>query len=162
MAWNIGLLCVKVSAGATDQIIPDVFYETESGLYFEDASSVMMDTALAVAHTGEWLLIIDVQGRFIRDDAYPRELARNYKVKTFWISEEMIYRDYSNQAEHTEIKKEYKGAKEGEEYLEKHKIKPADKWGETIIFQIIEKEIFGNDEVKHSLMELRYAKYELD
>ncbi len=62
------------------------------------------------------------------------------------------------------LKKELKGAKEGLDYLDSNGIKAIDEWGETVIFQIIEKEIFGNvkEDYGSSLMGLKYAKYELD
>lgn len=165
MAWNIGLLCIKVDKKQVDEIIPDVFYKSSDGLVFEEVASVSMGKSLGVGFYGNWILIVDSQGRFISDDRFPQELSKKYKVKSFWISESLIYRDYNFAFfKKGGIKSEYISKEGGITYLDSMRIKPIDEWGETMIFQIIEKEIFEVSKGSYgtSLMDLKFDKYELD
>lgn len=60
---------------------------------------------------------------------------KKFKVKTFWISESLIYRDYHfGIFKKGGIKKEVNGIEEGLKYLSSKGIKAKDEWGETIIF----------------------------
>lgn len=164
MAWNIGLLCVKADLVEVDTIL-DVFYKSEEGLFFEDVTSASMAPAIGVGYAGPWIIIVDTEGRFIEDAGFPLQLSKKYKVKTFWISESLLYRDYHfNFLRKGGLKTELIGKDEGLKYLDSKGIKARDEWGETIIFQIIENEIFGkrSEEYGTSLMDLKYAKYELD
>ncbi|AOZ92565.1 hypothetical protein [Paenibacillus crassostreae] len=164
MAWNIGLLCIKAGIDEVDSIL-DIFYKSKEGLHFEEVTSVSMGSALGVGQTQSWILIVDTEGRFIEDLSFPLKLSKKYKVKTFWISESLIYRDYFFSIfKKGGLKTELKGLNEGLNYLNSKGIRALDEWGETIIFQIIEKEIFGNKKGNNgtSLMELKFSKYELD
>lgn len=164
MAWDIGLLCIKAGMDQVDSIL-DIFYKSKEGLHFEEVTSVLMGSALGVGDTQSWILIVDTEGRFIEDLSYPLKLSKKYKVKTFWISESLIYRDYFFSIfKKGGLKTELKGVNEGLKYLNSKGIRALDEWGETIIFQIIEKEIFGNEMGANgtSLMKLKYSKYELD
>ena len=83
----------------------------------------------------------------------------------FRVSESLIYRDYTfGFWKKGGIKKEYKGKQEGNVYLQSKGIKPVDEWGETIIFQIIDKEIFETttEDYGTSLMDMKFDKYDLD
>lgn len=163
MAWNIGLLCIKTGLNKVDDIL-DVFHKTEEGLHFEDVTSVLMEDSLGVGETQPWIIIVDTQGRFINDVNFPLPLSKQYKVKTFWISERLIYRDYYfNFLKKGGLKSEVTGIAEGLKYLNSKGIQTIDEWGETIIFQIIENEIFNRKITKHgtSLMDIKYLKYEL-
>jgi len=165
MAWNIGLLCIKAENNETDKIIPDIFYKSTTGLGFEGVTSASMGKALGVTSFGKWILIVDVQGRIIFNDKFLEELSKKYKIKTFWISESLVYRDYNfGLFSKGGIKTEYKGKEGGKSYLNSKGIKPVDEWGETMIFQIIEKEIFElrKEDYGTSLMDQKYDKYELD
>ncbi|MUT68104.1 hypothetical protein [Paenibacillus sp. NEAU-GSW1] len=57
-----------------------------------------------------------------------------------------------------------KGINEGLDYLSSKGIKAKDQWGETIISQIIAKEIWNKSEGDFfgTMWGLRFAKYELD
>ncbi|MGF9697895.1 hypothetical protein [Paenibacillus sp. MABNR03] len=163
MAWNIGLLCIKTELSKVDDIL-DVFYKSEDGLHFEDVTSFSMEDALGVGEQQPWIIIVDTQGRFINDVSFPLQLSKQYKVKTFWISEKLIYRDYYfNFLKKGGLKSEVVGIDGGLKYLNSKGIQAIDKWGETIIFQIIENEIFNRKTTKYgtSLNEIRYLKYEL-
>ncbi|CAH1207444.1 hypothetical protein [Paenibacillus sp. JJ-223] len=158
MAWNIGLLCIQAELNDVDQIL-DIFHKSEEGLYFEDVTSVNMGDALGVGIHDSWVIIVDTQGRFIYDEKFPLQLSERYKVKTFWIAEGLVYRDYDdNGGKNTEVR----GIDEGLKYLHSKGIKPIDEWGETIIFQILENEIFDIKMEQHgtTLHRLRYLKYE--
>ncbi len=72
----------------------DIFYKSKDGLHFEEITSVMMDSALGVGYVAPWTLIIDVNACFIFEQKIPLEVSKKFKVKTFWISESLIYRDY--------------------------------------------------------------------
>jgi hypothetical protein len=77
----------------------------------------------------------------------------------------MIFRDYIVGTEKNPgLEREIIGKVEGMKYLNSKGIKAVDGWGETIVFQIIEKEIFDNNKEEHgtSLMDLKYSKYEMD
>ncbi|MGF7050622.1 hypothetical protein J2T13_005172 [Paenibacillus sp. DS2015] len=164
MGWNIGLLCIKTSKDEVDSIL-DGFYKSKEGLYFEEVSSVSMESALGVVQTQSWLLIVDTLGRFIEDSRLPLNLSKKYKIKTFWISESLIYRDYYfNLIKKGGLKTELKGINQGLKYLNSKGIRSHDEWGETIMFQIIENEIFSNRMKDNgtSLMGLKFSKYELD
>lgn len=61
--------------------------------------------------------------------------------------------------------KEIKGIEAGGKYLLDKGTKPLNEWGETIIIQILESEIFGNHGDKKGwdiLFGLRFDKYDLD
>jgi len=164
MGWNVGVLCIKADINEVDNIL-DIFYKSEVGLCFEEITSVSMGKALGVGHTESWILIVDTLGRFIRDSRFTIELSHKFKLKMFWIAEALIYRDYYfDNIKKGGIKFELKGKSDGLRYLNDMGVKAIDNWGETIIFQIIEKEIFDkcNHNFDTSLMNLRYAKYELD
>ncbi|WBW95182.1 hypothetical protein [Oceanirhabdus sp. W0125-5] len=165
MAWNIGVMCIKAKYDEISNIIPDIFYKVEKNVFFEDATSIMMGEALAVTHSNSWIIIIDTLGRFIFNDEFPKKLSRHYKVKTFWISEEPIFRDYRyGILRKGGIGAEYIGINQGVKYLNEYKLRKIDKYGETIAMQMIEKEIF-NKELKEgelSLFPLKYLKFEMD
>lgn len=163
MAWNIGLLCIKADINEVDDIL-DIFYKSKEELYFEDVTSVSMGNALGVGYANSWILIFDTLGRFIKDSPFTLELSKQYKVKMFWISESLIYRDYYfDSLIKGGVKAEVKGKGEGLNYLNDREIRTIDHWGETIIFQIIGNEIFDNcNDTFDKLWNLRYAKYELD
>lgn len=162
---EIGVLCVKVPKSEIEDVIPDIFYEEEKGLFFEEITSSSMEKSLGVGYHNDWLIMTNVEGKFIFDDKYAQMLSKKYKVKTFLISEQMIYRDYNfGWLKKGGIKKEYKGSEGGEKYLKENNIKPVDEWGETMIYQIIEKEIFGKVTEKYgsTLNDIKYSKYVLD
>jgi hypothetical protein len=50
-----------------------------------------MGLAMGVSFYGDWTIISDVQGRVIFNDSYPKGISQKYVVKTFWISEQMIF-----------------------------------------------------------------------
>lgn len=161
MGWNIALMAVKAPAAAVDEIIPDVFGKTEEQLYFEDATSVMMGNALGVTACNGWVIITDVQGRFIADDRFPVEVSVTYEVKTYWIAENLVYRHYRGGSCVNEVK----GIAAAGEYLQQLGITPADEWGETQIIQILEAELFSgltDEKGWDVLSEQRFDKYELD
>ncbi|WP_028551202.1 hypothetical protein [Paenibacillus sp. UNC451MF] len=166
MAWNIGLLCIKADVVKVEEdTFLDIFYKSKDGVHFEEIASVTMDSALGVGYAQPWTLIFDINGRFIFDQKIPMEISKKYKIKTFWIAESLIYRDYHfGILKKGGVKTEVNGRDEGLKYLTSKGIKAADEWGETIIFQIIEKEIFNKFKENYdtSLWDLRYAKYELD
>ncbi|WP_159888405.1 hypothetical protein [Paenibacillus puerhi] len=56
------------------------------------------------------------------------------------------------------------GIEAGQKYLASKGIKAKDEWGETIIFQIIEKEILNktDGDFVGAMWDLPFAKYELD
>lgn len=159
------MLCIKADRKQVDEIIPDVFFKSSSGLVFEEVASASMSKSLGVAFHGNWILIVDSLGRFVFDDRLPQEWSKKYKVKSFWISESLIYRDYNFAFfKKGGLKSEYKGRQGGLTYLDSMGIKPVDQWGETMIFQIIEKEIceVSKESYGTSLMDLKFDKYDLD
>jgi hypothetical protein len=120
-----------------------------------------MDHAMGVSFYKGWIVVTDVQGRVTFHDSYPKELSKKYLVKTFWMSEGMIFRAYEN----GNLVKEVKGIEEGGKYLSDNGIQPKDQWGETRIIQIMELEIFipeGESNGMDTLFNLRFDKYELD
>ncbi len=161
MGWNIALMAVKAGADAVDEIIPDVFGKTAENLFFEDATSVMMDRALGVTACNGWIVITDVQGRFIASDRFPAEVSGSFEVKVFWIAEGLVYRHYRDGACVTEVK----GIAAAGAYLMQNGIAPADEWGETRIIQLLEAELFpGQTEPRgwDVLFNQKFDKYELD
>lgn len=166
MAWNIGLLCIKAEPTVVEkETYLDIYYKSKDGLHFEDITSVTMGSALGVGYVEPWTLIFYINARFILDEKLPIEVSKKYKVKTFWISESLIYRDYHfGIFKKGGIKTEVKGIESGLKYLSSKGIKTKDKWGETIIFQIIEKEILNktDGDFVGSIWSLPFAKYDLD
>jgi len=166
MSLNIGLLCIKGEvAKVYEDTYLDVLDKTKEGLHFEDIISVSMDSALGVGYLHPWTLIFDINGRFIFNQNFPLDASKKFKVKAFWISESLIYRDYHFDIfRKGGIKTEINGIDEGLKYLTSKGIKAIDEWGETIIFQIIEKEIINksNQNIHEILLDIKYAKYELD
>ncbi|MBP1967181.1 hypothetical protein [Paenibacillus aceris] len=124
-----------------------------------------MGSALGVGYVEPWTLIFDINARFIFDEKFPLEASKKFKVKTFWISESLIYRDYHfGIFKKGGIKTEINGGEEGLRYLSSKGIKAKDEWGETIIFQIIEREILNKTDGDFigSIWSLPFAKYDLD
>jgi hypothetical protein len=161
MAWNIAFMFVKTTKDDIDDVVSDVLTKKKENLFFEDATSVSMGLAMGVSFYGDWTIISDVQGRVIFNDSYPKGISQKYVVKTFWISEHMIFREY----EKGKLIKEIKGIEAGGKYLLDKGVKPLDEWGETRIIQILEAEIFGNQGDKKGwdiLFGLRFDKYDLD
>jgi hypothetical protein len=161
MGWNIALMAVKAGPDALDEIIPDVFDKTGENLFFEDATSVMMDRALGVTACNGWIIITDVLGRFIADDRYPAEVSESFEVKLFWIAEDLVYRHYRDGACVSEVA----GIAAAGACLEEKGIVPADEWGETRIIQILEAELFPGQTGEKGwdiLFRQKFDKYELD
>lgn len=161
MGWNIALMAVKAAPDDLDEIIPDVFGKTEENLFFEDATSAVMDRALGVTACNGWIIITDVLGRFIADDQFPAQVSESFEVKIFWIAEDLVYRHYHDGECVTEIA----GISAAGYYLQQKGITPADEWGETRIVQILEAELFpGQGEPKgwDVLFSQKFDKYELD
>lgn len=166
MGWNIGILCIKAEQKEISNIIPDIFYKSGEGLFFEDITSITMGIALGVGYTDSWIILVDTMGRFIKDEKYPDQISKKYKVKSFWVAENMIYRDYNfGIIKKGGLQSTIVGREAGLDYLKKNNIGLVDNWGETIIFQIIENDIFNNKIIGQrgsSLMNLKYEKYEMD
>lgn len=161
MGWNVALMAVKAGADAVDEIIPDVFDKTDEHLFFDDATSVMMGAALGVTTCNGWVIITDVQGRFIADDRFPVQVAESFEVKMFWIAEDLVYRHYRDGA----CVREVEGIAAAGDYLLQLGIKPADEWGETRIIQILEAELFPGQTGEKGwdvLFQQRFDKYEPD
>lgn len=91
MAWNIAFMFVKTTKDDIDDVVSDVLTKKDENLFFEDATSVSMGLAMGVSFYGDWTIISDVQGRVIFNDSYPKGISQKYVVKTFWISEQMIF-----------------------------------------------------------------------
>lgn len=164
MAWNIGLLCIQAPETSTEDIL-DVFRKSKEGLCFEDVTSASMEHALGVGYSHSWIIIIDTLGRFLEDSTFVQELSRKYKIKVFWISESLIYRDYQYSfLKKGGVKREYLGVEDGLKYLKSKGIDPWDDWGESLVFQMIEKELFDTQRETFgtTLWEISYDKYELD
>lgn len=161
MAWNKALMFVKAPKEEIDNVIPDVLYNTNETLFFEEAISGSMERAMGVSFYGDWMILTDVQGRVIFNDSYPKNISMRYSVKTFWIAEEMIFREYQA----GKIIKEVNGIEAGGKYLLDNAIQPFDEWGETRILQIMALEIFGMEDYKNgldTLFDLKFDKYDLD
>ncbi|HEX6428798.1 MAG TPA: hypothetical protein VF008_13980 [Niastella sp.] len=161
MAWNKALMFVKASKEEIDHVIPDVLTKTNENLFFDDAISGSMERAMGVSFYGDWMILSDVQGRVIFNDSYPKDISKRYSVKTFWISEGMIFREYQS----GKLIKEVKGIEAGGKYLLDNAIQPIDEWGETRIIQILELEIFGQENDTKGLdilFDLKFDKYDLD
>lgn len=161
MGWNIAFMCIRADQSQLDNIIPDVFGKTEEDLFFEDASSVMMDGALCVTTHKNWIIICDVSGRVIANESFPEEVSEAFEVKTFWIAEELIFRHYRNGSLHKAVE----GIEAAGRYLQEKGIAPQDEWGETRIIQILEAEIFPDEKEEKGwdvLFGLKFDKYELD
>jgi hypothetical protein len=164
MSWNIGVIAVYASENDIENVIPDLFELEETDVYFEDVSSVSMGNSIGVGYSNNWIIIIDPVCRFLRNDKYPKELAKKgYRVKSFYISENLIFRNYS-QTSLGEVKvDEYSGIDSVNKYLKDNKVIPKDEWGETLIIQILEFEIFNNrNSNDFSLMNIKYKKYNID
>lgn len=152
---------VKAHKDEIDYVISDVLGKTDENLFFEDATSVSMGRAMGVSFYDDWIILSDVQGRVIFNDSYPKDISKRFLVKTFWISEDLIFREY----EKGNLTKEVKGIETGGKYLLANGKQPIDEWGETRIIQILELEIFRNVGDKKGwdiLFGLRFDKYDLD
>jgi hypothetical protein len=161
MAWNIAFMFVKATKDDIDDVVSDVLTKKSENLFFEDATSVSMGRTIGVLFYKDWTIISDVQGRVIFNDSYPKDVSQRYLVKTFWISEKMIFREY----EKGKLTKEIKGIEAGGKFLVDQGIQPLDEWGETRIIQILESEIFENQGDKKGwdiLFGLRFDKYDID
>jgi len=157
--WNISIMCVKADSAMIDSVVSDIFEKTETNIWFEDAASSRMGKDLGVSYYNGWILIIDVEGRLIINDNFPKEISQKYHVKTLWISEGLIYRDYNNGI----LSFELKGIEEAGKYLTSKGVKPKDEWGETRIIQIFELEIMEdlNNSWVEKMYNLKFDKYEI-
>ncbi|UJF35897.1 hypothetical protein [Paenibacillus hexagrammi] len=166
VAWSVGLLCVKAELAEVEKhSFLDVFYKSKEGLHFEDVTSITMDNALGVGYLEPWTLIFDVHARFISNQQIALELSKKFKVKAFYISESLVFRDYHfGFIKKGGLKREVLGIAAGHNYLLSKGIKAIDEWGETIIMQIIESEILSNieEDFIDTVWKLSFAKYELD
>ncbi|QLY81820.1 hypothetical protein [Clostridium intestinale] len=164
MSWNIGVIAVYASENEIENVIPDLFELEETDVYFEDVSSVSMGNSIGVGYSNNWIIIIDPVCRFLRSDKYPKELVKKgYRVKSFYISENLIFRNYSKTFLGEVKVDEYSGIDSGNKYLKDNKVIPKDEWGETLIIQILEFEIFNNrNSNDFSLMNIKYKKYNID
>ncbi|ENQ3107300.1 hypothetical protein ACEOWJ_003384 [Bacillus cereus] len=164
MSWNIGVMAVYADENEIENVIPDVFELGQTDVYFEDISSVSMGNSIGVGYANNWIIIIDPLSRVLMNDAYPQELAKKgFKVKSFYISEDLIFRNYFTTFLGKVKVDEYLGIGSGIKYLKDHKIIPRDEWGETLIIQILEFEIFNNRSAHDfSLMDIKYRKYDID
>ncbi len=161
MAWNIAFMFVKATKDNIDDVVPDVLTKKGENLFFEEATSLSMGHAMGVSFYKDWTIISDVQGRVIFNDSYPKDISQRYLVKTFWVSEQMIFRKY----EKGKLTKEIKGIEAGGKFLVDQGTQPLNEWGETRIIQILELETFGNHGDKKGwdiLFGLRFDKYDLD
>ena len=136
MAWNVAMMFVKAPKEEIENIVPDIFDQKAENKFFEDATSVRLGKDMAVSSNADWVILTDVEGRIISNDLIPKEISEHFLVKTFWISENLKFRQYENGT----LTKEISGIKEGEKYLLDNGITPEDEWGETIIIQILEME----------------------
>ncbi|NGZ76957.1 hypothetical protein [Saccharibacillus alkalitolerans] len=165
MAWNIDILCIR-DQGDAASLLPDVFRRTEKELHFEEASSVMMESALAVGSFGEWTIVIDTQGRWTHGDMpFLSDLSKRRKIKTFWIAEAFIYRDYRyGIIRKGGAERQIADIEEGRRYLRSRGVEPWDEWGESIAFQLLEEEVFGKrpEPFDTTLRRIKYDKYEPD
>lgn len=140
MAWNKAILTTSGDKSLIDNLIPDVMFKSKEGLHFDEAISGMINQNLTVGFHDNRIIINDVLGRFINNDQFPKDISlKNNECKIFWIAEDCIYRQYIN----GELTKEISGLNETEEELLRLGIKPINKWGETMIFQLLDYEVFG-------------------
>lgn len=163
MSWNIGVIAVYAKENEIENVIPDLFEVGQTDVYFEDISSTSMGNSIGVGYANNWIVIIDPLCRFLRNDKYPQELVKKgYRVKSFYISENLIFRNYSKTLLGKVKVDEYFGIDLGIKYLKDNKISPKDEWGETIITQILEFEVFNNRTTNNfSLMNIKYTKYNI-
>jgi len=84
----------------------------------------------------------------------------NKECKLFWVAEECIYRKYQE----GQLIKEIKGRQETEKELLRLGIKPIDEWGETMILQLLDYELFNVKREQHGflLWDVPFDLYELD
>lgn len=160
MAWNISFMCVKAPKEQIENIIPDVLYKSEENLFFEDATSYRMDKAMGVTYLNDWIIISDVANRVTYNEEFPLDVSKEFEVKTFYISENPIYRHYTDGASVETAK----GIDEFDVVIEKKGINPKDKYGETKSIQLFEREILNgldNGWGEH-LFSAKFDKYELD
>ena len=143
MAWNVAMMFVKAPKEELENIVPDIFTKKTEDNFFEDATSVMLQKDMDVSYHDEWVILTDVEGRIIFNDLIPKEISKHFSVKTFWIAENLKFRQYEN----CTLTKEVSGINEGEKYLLDNGIKPIDEWGETIIIQILGMEAVKLDDL---------------
>lgn len=161
MAWNKSILTTSGDKILIDDLIPDVFYKSKEGLHFDEAISGMIGQNLTAGSYDSKIIINDVLGRFISKDQFPRDISsKNNECKVFWISEDCIYRHYQN----GELTKEIRGRKETEKELVRLGIRPIDEWGETMILQLLDYEVFGVKREQHGfiLWDVPFDLYQLD
>lgn len=161
MAWNKAILTTSGDKSLIDELIPDVMFKSKEGLHFDEAISGMIDQNLTVGvHAGN-VIINDVLGRFISNDQFPKDISiKNNVCKVFWISEDCIYRKYETGL----LTKEIRGRKETEKELIRLGIKPIDQWGETMILQLLDYEVFGVKREQHGfvLWDVPFDLYQFD
>jgi hypothetical protein len=161
MGWNIAIITTSGTKDLIETLIPDIFYKSKEDLFFEDATSSMIGNGLTVGYDNNQIIIIDVLGRFIGDERFAKEIsAINGSSKSFWIAEEPIYRSY----EKGELKSECEGKEQIANRLSQLNITSIDEWGETMIFQLFNFEVFGigKGDYQTPLSKLKFDLYELD
>lgn len=164
MSWNIGLMFIKAKESDIPNIIPDVFEKVASNVIFEDITSCTMDNDLGVCCNQEWVIIVDVMGRIITNDRFVKQVAKKYEVKTIYISNDLIYRQYRyGLFRKGSVQKQIKGAENGYRYLKNKGIEETMD-GEIIGWRIVECDIFHNtgEENSMSMMDLLFDRYTLD
>jgi hypothetical protein len=161
MAWNKAILTTQGDKNLIDNLIPDVMFKSKEGLHFDEAISGMIDQNLTVGFHDNRIIINDVLGRFISKDQFPKDISsKNNECKIFWISEDCIYRQYKN----GQLTKEIRGREDTEKELVRLGIKPIDQWGETMILQLLDYEVFGVKREQHGfiLWDVPFDLYQFD
>jgi hypothetical protein len=143
MAWNVGLYAIKGDENTLHELLDnelDVLYlSQEDSIWFEEATSYSMESAIGITVHKNWILIADNLGRFFTDDTLIKQLSRKYECRIYWISEGLISRQYVNGILINQIQ----GISNAEQYLLANKVNPINEWGETIILQMIAFDLFN-------------------
>ena len=160
MAWNISILTTTGTKEVVDKIIPDIFYKAKESLHFEDATSCSIDKNLTIGYYQNQIIIIDVLGRLVNDEKFAIQVSlQKDESKIFWISESPIYRQYKNGTKIYDIN----GKQQISNRLKELALVPVDEWGETMIFQLFDFEVFKEKRNDYGMLisNINFDLYEL-
>ncbi len=96
MSWNIEIAVFHPMLENFSQIIPDVFEESETEVYFEDATSVRIGKALCIGNFNNSTILIDVNCRLNGKLERLKELSENRQIYFCRISNSEICLTFEN------------------------------------------------------------------
>lgn len=87
MSWEITILAIPSVEIPLEEVIPDVFFDVEETVSFEEASSAAMGSNLAAGRHEGWTFVLDNWHRISNHEEYLADLSKKSELLVFRISE---------------------------------------------------------------------------